>query len=309
MFRSFPRLLSLVSALACPALCLAQASKSDDAVKPSGETQVEVRFLDNSVLKLGLKEERIEFQTQYGKLYVPIADVKRIELGLRVPDDAARKIESAITELGNTQFKRREVASNILLSYREKAFPAVQKATRNPDMEIANRAEELVKKFKEAVPAEILQVRDYDVLHTDTSRICGHIEATTLKANTTQFGEVSLRLSDVFMLTAKGMDPEPDNASVAAGPVNMVQYQNEIGKTYSFRVTGNAGGSAWGTDVYTTDTTLATAVVHAGLLTSGQTGNVKVSIIPSPQVFVGSTRNGVSSAGYGQYPAAYRVHK
>jgi len=281
----------------------------DTGAKATPETQVEVRFNDGSTLKLALREERIEFLTQYGKLYIPIADVKRIEFGLRVPEDIAKKIDSAIAELGNPQFKRREVASGILLGYREKAYPAVQKATRNADMEVANRAEELLKKFKETVPAEILNVRDYDILHTDTSRIAGHIDATTLKANTTQFGDVSLRLADVFTMSAKGIDPEPDSGSVAAGPINMVQFQNEIGKTFTFRVTGNAAGSAWGTDVYTTDTTLAAAAVHAGLLTSGQTGVVKVSVVASPQVFVGSTRNGVSSAGYGQYPAAFRVSK
>jgi len=277
--------------------------------KSSGEVQLEVRFTDNSVLKLTLREERLEFTTQYGKLYIPAADVRKVELGMRVPDDVARRIDSAVADLGNTQFRRREEASAILLNLREKAYPAVLKATKSGDMEVANRAEEIVKKLKEAVPAELLNARDYDILHTDNSRICGRIEGNTLKATTSQFGEVSLKLADVFTMSAKGTEPEPDTTNVATAPINMVQYQAEIGKTFTFRVTGNVGGSVWGTDVYTTDSTLASVAVHTNLLQPGQTGVIKVTVIPSPQVFVGSTRNGVSSAGYGQYPAAYRVHK
>lgn len=309
-----PQLFILSVLLLTPALCIAQPRKGVDEpstkdAKPADGVAVDVRFTDNSVLKLVLREDRLEFMTQYGKLYIPAADIRRIEFGLRVPEDVAKKIESAIADLGNNNFKRREAASNILLGLREKAYPAVVKATKNSDMEISNRAEELVKKFKDVVPNELLQVREFDVIHTENSKIAGKLEANTLKANTIQFGEVSLRLADVFTMTAKGAEPEPDNSNVQAGPVNMVQYQNEIGKTFTFRVTGNVGGSVWGTDIYTTDTTLASAAVHTGLLTPGQTGVIKVTVVPSPNVFVGSTRNGVTSAGYAQYPAAYRVHK
>ena len=127
-----------------PAWCLGQGKTADEPsakdVRPVGDAAVEVRFTDNSVLKLSLREDRIEFLTQYGRLYIPVADIKRIEFGLRVPDDVAKKVDSALADLGNSQFRRRETASAILLGLREKAYPAVLKATHNSDMEIANRA-------------------------------------------------------------------------------------------------------------------------------------------------------------------------
>jgi hypothetical protein len=300
---------------ALPAVNQAQSKPADDVApaakgaKASGEAQVEVRFTDGSVLKLALREDRLEFVTNYGKLYIPVTDIKRIEFGLRIPDEVAKRVEAAIADLGNSQYRRREAAGAILLGLREKAYPAVVKATKNNDMEVANRAEELVKKFRESVPGELLQVRDYDVVHTDNSKIAGRIEAPTLKAYTTQFGEVSLRLADVFTLSARGAEAEPDTANAVAGPINMVQFQNDLGKTFTFKVTGNSNGSVWGTDVYTSDSTLATAAVHAGVLTSGQTGVIKVTIVPSPQVFIGTTRNGVSSTGFTQYPSAFRVYR
>src|SRR5262249_3449957 len=104
--------------------------QSDPPPKPEKSTTplLEVRFTDNSVMKLGIKEERVEFMTQYGKLSIPVADIERIEFGLRVPDDVKKRIEAAIADLGDPNFRRREAASAILLGLREKAYPAVVQA-------------------------------------------------------------------------------------------------------------------------------------------------------------------------------------
>ncbi len=92
-------------------------------------------------------------------------------------------------------------------------------------------------------------------------------------------------------------------------PGNLTQYGGQIGKSFFFQVTGAAAGSLWGTDVYTTDSTLAAAAVHCGILKPGQSGVVKVTITASPPAFTGSTRHGLTSSNYGQYPAAYKVSK
>lgn len=278
--------------------------------KKDAETQVEVRFTDQSVLKLTILEERIDFKTEYGKLSIPVADVKRIEFGMRIPDDVQKRIEAAILDLGNSQFRRREAAGAILLGLREKAYAAVVKATKNQDMEIASRADELVKKFKEAVPAEMLALKDFDVIHTESSKIAGRIEASSLRANTIQFGDVQLRLADVYSMVARGVEVVDDGlANALPGPANLTQYQNDVGKTFVFKVTGVASGSLWGTDVYTTDSTLGMAAVHCGLVQPGQTAVVRVTMLPGQAVYQGSTRNGVTSSGYGNYPVSYRVHK
>jgi hypothetical protein len=277
--------------------------------KPAAESLLEVRFTDNSVMKLAIKDERIAVTTPYGKLNIPVADIRRIEFGLRVSDEVAKRIEAAVADLGHPEFRNREAASAILFGLREKGYPAIVKASNHTDAEVAARAEALVKKIEETVPAELLKPREFDVIHTENSKIAGKIDASTLKADSKQFGEVKIRLEDAYVLSTKSTEPEADTTNVAVGPANLLQHQNEIGKTFSFKVTGAVNGSLWGTDVYTTDSTLAMAAVHCGLVKPGQTGIVKVTIMASPQVFVGSTRNGVTSQPYQQYPAAYRVHK
>ncbi len=90
-------------------------------------------------------------------------------------------------------------------------------------------------------------------------------------------------------------------------PGNLVDFRGQEGQTYYFSVTGSTQGSIWGTDVYTDDSSLATAAVHAGVLLEGQTGVVKVTIITGLSSYDGSTQNGVTSMDYGDWYGSYKV--
>jgi hypothetical protein len=81
------------------------------------------------------------------------------------------------------------------------------------------------------------------------------------------------------------------------------------GTTYYFRVTGASDGSVWGTDVYTGDSALATAAVHAGAVSAGETAVVRVTVMPPLAQYQGSVRHGVSSHDYGRFGTAYRVDR
>jgi tRNA A-37 threonylcarbamoyl transferase component Bud32 len=118
-------------------------------------------------------------------------------------------------------------------------------------------------------------------------------------------GKEQLRISHRELADARAAK------ATAPGPIyldvgNLVSVQKHIGETLSMRVTGTVTGSVWGTDVYSTDSTLAVAAVHAGLLRPGETGVVQVEIVAPPEAFVGSIRYGVTTYSYGSYPAAFR---
>jgi hypothetical protein len=95
--------------------------------------------------------------------------------------------------------------------------------------------------------------------------------------------------------------------NVLPDPGILYEYSNRIGETFYFDVTGQVGNSIWGSEVYTTDSHLATAAVHAGVLKVGQRGIVKVTILKSPETHRGSTANGVASSNWGSYTASYTV--
>jgi hypothetical protein len=72
-------------------------------------------------------------------------------------------------------------------------------------------------------------------------------------------------------------------------------------------VVGTNTGSLWGTDVYTDDSSVALAAVHAGLLKVGERGLVQVTLLAGQNSYQGSTRNGVSSSSYGAWAGSFKV--
>jgi hypothetical protein len=85
-------------------------------------------------------------------------------------------------------------------------------------------------------------------------------------------------------------------------------YQHQFGKEMVFSLTGYTPGggqqaSVWGSDIYTLDTNLAAAAVHAGVLKPGEAGAVRVRVVQSPPQFASSFRNGINSNAYGNYAA------
>lgn len=92
-------------------------------------------------------------------------------------------------------------------------------------------------------------------------------------------------------------------------PARIQDLCDTPGTTYYFRVTGASEGSLWGTDVYTGDSALAAAAVHAGAVKPGETAVVRVTVMRPLNHYQGSVRNGVTSHDYGRYGTAYRVDR
>ena len=61
----------------------------------------------------------------------------------------------------------------------------------------------------------------------------------------------------------------------------------------------------WGTDIYTDDSALACAAVHAGVVLAGETKVVTVRIVAGQSSYQGLVRNGVTSSSYGTWPGSY----
>lgn len=269
---------------------------------------IDARFVDGSNLKLTMASDAIEIVSPYGRLKVPMDEIKSVEFATRIPADLAARIDAWIADLGNPQFPVREGAGVELGQMKARAYHALVAATKHKDPEIAKRAGELVERIREDVPADQLEFRPHDVIITGHSKISGRIEGAALPASTAQFGDVALKLNDLQTLrfTAEA-DPVP--TQVLADPGSLEGFRDKIGQTLAIRLTGIKNGAVWGTDVYTTDSTLAAAAVHAGAVKVGQTATVRVKLIPSPPGFQGSTRNGVQTNGFGPFNSAFQFVK
>ena len=90
-------------------------------------------------------------------------------------------------------------------------------------------------------------------------------------------------------------------------PVRLRLFRGQAGETLSFSIRGRDDQLIWGTTTYTDDSSLETAAVHAGLLRAGQSGIVKVRLLPGQEKYEASTQNGVTSQAYGRHDGSFRL--
>jgi hypothetical protein len=200
---------ALLGALAVAGAAAGQDKDDKNGARPRPDANVvEVRFADDSTVKMVLLQSSIDVATRYGKLTVPVAEIRRVELGLRLPEATAKRIDAAIARLGSPDFKQREAAAAELLELRELAYPALQQAAGSTDLEVARRAKDALKSLAETVPAEKLDLPRHDTVVALGFTIVGQIEGPSLKARTAYFGETSLSLADVRSMRWLGNDRE-----------------------------------------------------------------------------------------------------
>lgn len=80
------------------------------------------------------------------------------------------------------------------------------------------------------------------------------------------------------------------------------------GVIYRFKCPPAAGrsGNVWGTDVYTDDSSICEAAVHAGVIKREEGGVVHYERLGAQPSFQGSERNGVSTLSYPTWPGSFR---
>jgi hypothetical protein len=84
-----------------------------------------------------------------------------------------------------------------------------------------------------------------------------------------------------------------------SGVSDMQQFSSaDVGKIYRMTITGTTGGGIWGTDIYTSDSYIPGAAVHAGVVADGQTKEVYIKVLEGRVGYIGSTRNGVTTGGW-----------
>ena len=63
--------------------------------------------------------------------------------------------------------------------------------------------------------------------------------------------------------------------------------------------------TVWGSDIYTSDSSICTAAVHSGLITLQQGGTVTIEVRPGLKIYGASERNGVTTGTYGPWQQSF----
>jgi hypothetical protein len=183
------------------------SQKKDDGPKSAakaGPQVFDVKLADDSTVRVTPIDPALSVTTKYGKLTIPVADVRRIDFGFRFPDGVEAKIKQAVDDLGSPVFQAREEAQKSLLGFAELSVPALKGVANSPDKEVATRAAAVLKQLKEKLPDEKYNLRDYDVVETAEFTFQGTVEATVLKVTTQYFGQTTLKVADVRSVRGRG---------------------------------------------------------------------------------------------------------
>lgn len=89
---------------------------------------------------------------------------------------------------------------------------------------------------------------------------------------------------------------DPQSISWSTGTAKWVGYWGRR-ETVSCPANGGLEG-AWGTDIYTDDSSICTAAVHAGLISTTAGGIVTIEMRPDAGYYGGTTRNGVTTGDW-----------
>jgi hypothetical protein len=103
-----------------------------------------------------------------------------------------------------------------------------------------------------------------------------------------------------------GTEKEADDVTPIMWDTSPSILANENGKTYKFKCpAGGKERNIWGTDVYTADSSVCNAAVHAGLIKFENGGTVTIELRPGQSSYQGTLRNGVKSNEYGAYGRSF----
>ncbi len=116
-----------------------------------------------------------------------------------------------------------------------------------------------------------------------------------------KFTDVTLPLSEQSLTEGIGTTTREED-------IYLVEYQGKHGTVINLIVTGDKEGDVFGTDIYTDDSDISSAAVHAGILKIGETKTISITIVPGQSSYKGTLKNGVKSLDYGEWDGSFMFH-
>ena len=118
-----------------------------------------------------------------------------------------------------------------------------------------------------------------------------------------------MEVQEVFNKPPATLPPTAKSIDWYANPADLgLRGKNNQQFSFTCPAMDYLGHRLYGTDTYTDDSSICTAGVHAGAITTSG-GTVTIEILPEQNAYVSSNRNGIHSDGYGYWPGSFKVVK
>lgn len=129
---------------------------------------------------------------------------------------------------------------------------------------------------------------------------------TVLSVVVSGSGDVKARMERLVALVRGGRDERTSEGQAVTWGTNAASFRGQTGRRVALTCPANGGlGSVWGTDLYTDDSSVCSAAVHAGLISRARGGLVTIEIRGPQSGYRGTLRHGVTSANYGAWEGSF----
>jgi hypothetical protein len=132
-----------------------------------------------------------------------------------------------------------------------------------------------------------------------------------------------MRKSFLLLITALlvmvGCGPAAVEISWSDDLSNIMSYYEDINSlddvkpgdtfTVTLPADGDATWTIYGTEIYTSDSEIGTAAVHAGLIDAASGGTVTVEYVAGQDSYTSTEANGITSEDYGSWDHSYKFVK
>jgi len=152
-----------------------------------------VRFVNGSIVVVGIRETKIEVETDYGKLTIPPADIRSIEFGVHLAADVQEKIAGSIRKLASESYNERETASQELIAHGPHAYYVLRRLKQPKESEAVRRIQLALAEIEKKVPRKLLRVKEEDKIRTTKFTIVGRIVTPVIRGRAEYFGELNLK--------------------------------------------------------------------------------------------------------------------
>jgi thiol-disulfide isomerase/thioredoxin len=110
-----------------------------------------------------------------------------------------------------------------------------------------------------------------------------------------------------FVMQAAGVPAQAANRVPVSRGVGGILERLQPGESAIIPLTGSDKGTVWGSGVYTGDSHLETAAVHAGVVEPGERCSVVVTRVEPLARYEGSRKHGVETQSWAAYPTAFTL--
>lgn len=128
-------------------------------------------------------------------------------------------------------------------------------------------------------------------------------------ANLTEWSGQLSDMANTFTLRPAYM-PIPENAiklECATVTYDMISKENPTAVVACPSNCSDASGRVWGTDIYTDDSSVCLAAIHAGVIKSSTGGAFTIEWLLGQESYIGTTANGITTSEYGAWGGSFVV--